>query len=497
MTAQARAGTAQAAAGTVRAAAETELAGRVVELVRRAAGAAVEAEAFVDHRALALTRFANSFIHQNVADATSTVWLRLHVDGRTAIGSTTITDADGLVDLVERTLTAARLCPPDPGWPGLTSPSALLIGDGWDEATAQAGPAQRAALVRDFVAAAEGEECAGYCRTAHRSAGFANSAGQQAGGRAAEAAMDGVVRAGGVDGVARLAAARLVDVDGTVLGSRAAVKARAGRHPVDLAPGRYPVVLEPTAVVDLLQMLARNGFAGKAHYERRSFVELGAAQFDSAITLVDDPLSGCGMPFDAEGTPTAPTVLVDSGVTVAVTHDRRTAAQAGAVSTGHAAPGNVSWGPVAQHLRLLPGDQIPPGEQPPAGEQPPPGDAVRPGPGGEVPGPAADVDSAALVASMKRGLLVTDLWYTRVLDPRSLVVTGLTRNGVWLVEEGEIVAALRNLRFTQSYPAALAPGAVSGIGGRAARLPDAWDNTSWQAPALRLASWQITGGATG
>ena len=455
--------------------AETDLALRVVAAVRRAAGPGAQAEAYVSHRALALTRFANSFIHQNVAEAVTTVWLRLHVNGRTAIGSTTLTGPDGLADLVERTLAAARLCPPDPSWPGLAGPAPLLAAGSWDEATAQAGPAERAARVRDFVAAAGGLECAGFCRTVHRSTGFANSAGQTAGGRAAEAAMDGIARTDGADGVARQAADRLTEIDGAALGARAAVKARAGRHPVDLPPGRYPVVLEPTAVLDLLQMLARHGFAGKAHHERRSFVRLGEAQFDPAISLVDDPATGGGLPFDAEGTPTGRTVLVDGGRSTALTHDRRTAAAAGTASTGHAAPGNVPWGPVGQHLRLLPAD----GWQSAGGD-----------------GPAAG-GSAALLGGVQRGLLVTDLWYTRILDPRSLVVTGLTRNGAWLVESGEIVAAVRSLRFTQSYPQALAPGAVLGLGSELSRLPDSWDDTSWHAPALHLADWQITGGAAG
>ncbi|WP_326555781.1 TldD/PmbA family protein [Micromonospora sp. NBC_01813] len=468
--------------------AETDLAVRVVELTRRAAGPGAQAEVYVDHRALALTRFANSFIHQNVAEAATTVWLRLHLDGRTAIGSTTLTGADGLTELVDRTLAAVRLCPPDAAWPGLAGPTPLQAAGEWDEATAQAGPDQRAARVRDFVAAAGGLECAGYCRTVHRSTGFANSAGQTAGGRTAEAAMDGIARVDGVDGVARRAASRLADLDGAALGARAALKAQAGRHQTDLAPGRYPVVLEPTAVLDLLQMLARYGFAGKAHQERRSFVSLGARQFDPAISLVDDPAVGGGLPFDAEGTPTGRTVLVRAGTSTALAHDRRTGAEAGMASTGHASPGTVAWGPVAQHVRLVPAD---------ADRSP---DPVADGAVDPVADGSADPVAAGgggLLAGLDRGLLITDLWYTRVLDPRSLVVTGLTRNGVWLVEGGEIVAAVRNLRFTQSYPEALAPGAVLGLGDELVRLPDAWDSTSWHAPALHLASWQITGGAAG
>ncbi|MEV1285754.1 metallopeptidase TldD-related protein [Micromonospora sp. NPDC049679] len=460
---------------------ELQLAGRVVELARQLAGAGAEADVFAEHNALALTRFANSFIHQNVAEATTTVRLRLHVDGRTATGSTTIVTDEGLRGLVERTLSAARLCPPDPAWPGLAPPAPVTGTGNWDEATAQASPDERAARVRAFVDAAGGLEAAGYCRTLHTAGGFANTAGQSASGRTAEAAMDGIARAGGLDGTARLATGRLADLDGAVLGARAATKARAGAAPVELPPGRYEVVLEPTAVADMLQNFAMFGFNGKAYNERRSFAEPGAQQFDPAITLVDDPLGATdlGLPFDAEGTPKRRVALVEGGVTAAVAHDRRTAAEAGTESTGHAVPGGTSGGGTPLNLRLAPSG--PPSGSPPA----------------EVPGPPVDAETAALIADVERGLLVTDLWYTRVLDPKSLVITGLTRNGVWLVEGGEITSAVQNLRFTQSYPQALAPGAVLGVGRHATTLPDSWGSAWWTAPALRLAGWNFTGGASG
>src|SRR2546425_11865684 len=102
---------------------DLDLAARVLELVRVLAGPGTQAEVLVERRALALTRFANSYIHQNVADSTTTVRLRLHRDGRTASGSTPPTVADALRDLVERTVSASRHCPPDPGWPGLAPPT--------------------------------------------------------------------------------------------------------------------------------------------------------------------------------------------------------------------------------------------------------------------------------------------------------------------------------------------------------------------------------------
>ena len=456
--------------------AELDLSGRVVELTRRLAGAGAQAEVVAAHSAEALTRFANSAIHQNVADATTTVHLRLHLNGRTAGGSTTRTDAEGLQSLVERTIAAARLSPPDPAWPGLTPPTALPPDAGYDEATAAATPQERAARVRDFVLAADGLETAGFCRTAYASGAFANTAGHSAYGRSAEAAMDGIARLAGADGVSRHAGARIADLDGATLGATAAAKARAAGSPIELPPGRYEVVLEPTAVADLLDNLATFGFNGKAYAQHQSFAELGAQQFDRRITIADEPL-GATLPFDMEGTPRATLLLVEDGVTRAVSHDRTSAAEAEATSTGHASPASRSWGPIAANLRLAAGPMTNAVPEP-------------------TTGPTA-ATARALVAGMRRGLLITDLWYTRVLDQKSLVVTGLTRNGVWLIENGEVTAAVSNMRFTQSYPQALGPGAVLGVGAEAVSLPDRWSGVRYTAPALHLASWNITGNASG
>ncbi|WP_091350379.1 TldD/PmbA family protein [Micromonospora rhizosphaerae] len=484
---------------------ELEIAGQVVELVRRLAGPDAQAEAVVSRTDLALTRFANSFIHQNVAESSVAVRLRVHVEGRTAAGGGSLVDTDGLRALVERTLTAARLCPPDPAWPGLTPPSPVPPSAVFDESTAHAEPDERAARVRAFVDAVGGLEAAGYCRTSYRSGAFANSAGHSAQGRTAEAAMDGIARTGGSDGVARRCADRLADLDGGALGARAAAKARAAADPVELPPGRYEVVLEPAAVADLLQNLAWYGFNGKRYAERQSFAELGAAQFDPSVTLVDDPLHGSALPYDLEGTHRHPLTLVDAGTTMAVAHDRRSGAEVGVASTGHGMVGASTFGPIPHNLRLLPAAAHTVGGDSPApvggaADGPAPGEGAAPsGPGGgaSTAGAVADPDTAALVAGVKRGLLVSDFWYTRVLDPKSLVITGLTRNGVWLVEDGVPTRAVRDFRFTEAYPRALGPGAVLGVGRRAVRQPDRVDGVWWEPPPLRLAAWNFTGGASG
>jgi predicted Zn-dependent protease len=373
---------------------------------------------------------------------------------------------------VASTVAAARLLPVDHGWPGLAPPAPVSAAGNWDDATADAAPEVRAALVRDFIAAAGGLEAAGFCRTHAERLTYANTAGQQVGAACTSAAADGIARlaagAGGLraDGVARQAATAVGELDGTALGTVAAAKARAGADPVELPPGRYEVVLEPSAVADVLTLLGMYGFNGRAVNEGRSFLVPGTVQFDANVTLDDDATDpeAIGAGFDAEGTPKRPASLVTAGVSGGPLHDRRTAAEAGTESTGHAIPGGERFGAMPENLFL------------------------RPGGGGAV---------DDLVAGMARGLLVSDLWYTRVLDPKTLVVTGLTRNGVWLVEDGKIRRAVSNLRFTQSYADALGPGNVRAVGSVPVSVPVSWDVGALRTPPVRLASWNMTGGASG
>jgi predicted Zn-dependent protease len=176
---------------------------------------------------------------------------------------------------------------------------------------------------------------------------------------------------------------------------------------------------------------------------------------------VTDP-GTVGLGFDAEGTPKRRSVVEVGGVTSAVLHTRRTARKAGTESTGNAVEDGEQWGALPNNPMLAPGDRT----------------------------------DEELIGGVGRGLLVTDFWYVRVLDPKTQVVTGLTRNGVWLIEDGRIVRPVTNLRFTQSYLDALGPGAVRGVGRSRALIPAGFDGVPL-VPSLHLASWNFTGGAKG
>jgi predicted Zn-dependent protease len=443
-----------------------KLADHVVDLITsHESDAEVEANVRVSRVRHGLTRFANSFIHQHVSDDTVSIGLTIAVDGRTATASTTDTREDALRELVEATIASAALQPVDPYWPGATPPVEVTGEGTFDEDTALAEPGHRAELVKAFVDAGPELRAAGYLDTQGLWSAFASTAGQRASGRTSRATIDGIHQTDTSAGSAHQTSGRLSDLDAVAVGERAADRARRSAEFTDLDPGEYEVVLGNEAVATILTFLAFYGFNAKQHLDGQSFARLGEQQFDPAITITEDPTDprAITLPFDDEGSPKRPFTLVDRGVTTALAHDRRTARRADTETTGSAVPGGAGVGAMPTTVVLQPGTTPP----------------------------------AELVRGVERGLLITQFHYCRVLDPKSQVVTGLTRNGTFLVEDGEVVGAVGNLRFTQSFLAALAEGNVVAIGDDDRYADGEFGPGMIIAPSLRLARWNFTGGARG
>jgi len=438
-----------------------DIARRAIEIV----GDRAEAEAVATVGRLALTRFANSFIHQNVSEDTVGVWLRVAADGRVAALQGNRYDDASLQRLVDGALEAASLQPRDEEWPGVSAPAKVPDVRHVDPATKDVAPELRASLVRDFIDAGDGLLGAGYCDSAFQEQSFVNTSGQEATGEDTRASIDGIHQTGVSAGSAHQTSMAIGDIDGSAAGRLAADRARRGMDAFDLKPGEYEVVLAPECVASIAIFLSVYGFSGKAVNEGQSFVELGRQQFDPRVEIFDDPLStgALGVPFDTEGTPKRRLGLVSAGVTSAIAHDRRSAKKAGAESTGHAHPQSAVWGPVATDLVVQGGDE--------------------------------SVED--LIAAVDRGLYMATFNYCRILDPKTQVVTGLTRNGTFMIENGKITGAVTNLRFTQSFVTALGPGNVLGFGDDARFADSEFGAGFVRAPSARLASWNFTGGAEG
>ena len=439
----------------------TNAAERVIELV----GDRAEAEAFVQIGRTELTRFANSFIHQNVGEDYVNVRVRVASEARVAAVTGNHADDEALAALVDDALTVAATQPVDPDWPGVAPAMDLAPTDFAAPSTVEATPGQRAEVVSDFVEAGSGYLAAGYCDTDWFDSGFANSAGHVASSRGSRATIDGIHQTGESAGSGHQTSTAMESLDGVATGSLAGDRARRGLNAFDLTPDEYEVVLGPEAVATIAIFLGFYGFNGKAHNEAQSFAELGAVQFDERITLVDDPLGEAALasPFDVEGTPKLHHVLVDGGVTEMLVHDRRSAKKAGVETTGHGWSGSASHGPMATHLVVNPGSD--------------------------------SIDE--MIAAVDRGVYVAAFNYCRILDPKTQVVTGLTRNGTFMIENGAITGAVTNLRFTQSFLNAWGPGKVLAVGDDLRYADCDFGAGLVRAPSMRLTSWNFTGGASG
>lgn len=441
---------------------------RVVDQILARVPVGLQAEVRASSGRSGLTRFADSFIHQNVAEESADVSLTLvDAERRVASAAGKVAASESALDqFVRDAVQAVEVAPVRDQWPGLTEPVEVPEGPPPASATASAEPADRAALVRDFVAAGSGSLAAGYCQTEVTDVVYANTTGHRANGATSSAILDGIHRRDGAAGSGHAASRDLDDLDGPAAGRLAVDRLARSLGATELPPGEYEVVLAPEAVATIVIFLGFYGFNGKQVVEGQSFVSVGDQQFDPALTLVDDGTDPRAMRlrFDAEGTPKRPVDLVREGVTSGIAYDRRQAARAGVESTGH----SISFfggylGPIPTDLYLVPGEQT--------------------------------VED--LVAGVERGIYVSTFNYVRILDPRTTVATGLTRNGTFLVENGEITGGITDMRFTQSFAGALAPGRVLGVGSDARFADSEFGPGLVHAPSLRLAGWRFTGGAAG
>jgi len=262
----------------------------------------------------------------------------------------------------------------------------------------------------------------------------------------------------GGSGYAEAAAVDASTIDAASLGREAAGKARATANAISVDPGDYAVVLEEYAVVDLLDMLGYLGFSALAVQEERSFAEPGKRIGSDLVTIVDDGYDPAGLPlpFDFEGVAKRRVSLVESGICRDVVHDAQTAARAGVASTGHGLPAPNTWGPFPLNMLM----------------------------------DAGTTSREDLVAGLDRGLLVTRFHYTNPVHPKLAIVTGMTRDGTFLVEGGRIVGPVRNLRYTQSYLGALA-GTVA-VARERKTLKGFLGGVV--VPAVRIDGWTFTGG---
>jgi predicted Zn-dependent protease len=404
---------------------------RALELAERALAAVRdgdEALAGVTRERSLFLRFAASRPTQATSVDDVTIELATVEDGHVGRAATNRSDAEALSALARRAAEAAvgARAAAGPGtYPGFSSPGPAPAHAGHDPATAQLDSAVGgAALAGAFAAAGRaGVEAHGAWTAAEVEAAVATSAG----GAVEERVTDAFMKVVCIDpdtrrsGYAAATATAVGGIDPDTLAERAARKAVSAGEPATLPSGEYPLVLEPHAVGLLLELLGYTAFDGLAHAEERGALvgRLGTRVTAPAINLSDSPRFPTTLPraFDAEGVAKAPLPLIQDGVAHAVVHDTRSAALAGARSTGHALVPGGGRGPLPTNLVLIGGG-------------------------------AADEEE--LCAPIERGVYVTRLWYANVVRPRETLVTAVTRDGSFLIEDGRPTRPLANMRLTDS-----------------------------------------------
>jgi len=422
-----------------------ELAADIFDRIRRFSSAD-EVEAIFTGSRFALTRFANNTIHQNVEEENSVVSIRTNFAGRTARATTNQFDDESLQRAVDASENLARVQAPDPDL--LPMPDALeALGrtggtpvaplSRFFEQTAAISPADRAEVVRGIVSVAGKHNLttAGIYSTSESEEGIFNGRGVANWHRQTLAEISITMLAEDSSGWQKSNSPDLSNLDPAWLAERAAQKAVESAHPREIAPGKYTVILEPAAVLDIVGFMFWD-FSGIAILDQRSFLNdsdngrIGTKLFGENINICDDaahPLQA-GAPFDGEGMRRQGVQLVENGVVKRVVYARGTAQKMKnseyAVKVGPIEPTGHGF-PLPNEMGEMPMNIV-----------------------FGVPENPRSVEN--MIASTERGVLVTRLWYIREVDPYEKIVTGMTRDGTFLVENGKVQCGLRNFRFNQS-----------------------------------------------
>jgi len=363
------------------------------------------------------TRFAVNQISTAGDSYNASVAVQSSYGKRTGGATTNRLDDSALRTAVQTAERLARLSPEDPEALPLLAPQQYSQSEGWSEATASLEPAERAAAVQQIATPARSANLVstGYLEANAGAFAVANSRGLFAYNRSTSCALTTTVRTpdGTGSGWAGGAHFDWTRLDPAAFGARAIEKARLSRSPVAIEPGRYTVILEPTAVGNLVQLIA-GALSARAADEGRSFFartgggnKVGVKVVDERVTLLSDPLDpdAPAAPFTAEGLPLTRTVWIENGTVRNLAYDRYWAERNARTATSSGGTLRMSGG-------------------------------------------TATTDE--MIASTRRGLLVTRFWYIRPVDARTILYTGLTRDGTFLIENGKITRAVKNLRFNES-----------------------------------------------
>lgn len=422
-------------------------------------------EARLTHDRLALTRFADSTIHQNLVKDSMALKLRVVIGkkcGTATVNSTAMADIRRALGVAER---LAKLQSDDPDFVSLPAPTAFVTSRTFYPETAQCSPARRAEAV-DVLAQTVGAvdlRAYGSFATETNEIAVANSLGVRAYNCSTTAYLRTVVMSPQHTGTgyADFLSRDIADIDPKALGEEAAERCCLSENARELPPGEYEVVLTPYAVSDMIRFLGYLGFTASSLQEGRSFLSgrLGERVVGENISIWDDAFDTAtlNMPFDLEGVAKRRVSFIEEGVATGVVYDSYAAHKEGLLSTGHA---SRARGGMPANLVMAPGDS----------------------------------SLAEMVKSTKRGIYITRFHYTHCPDPVKVIMTGTTRDGTYFIENGEIKHPIKNLRLTDSVLRVFSH--VSLISAERKLQRDWWGTFTSLLPALKADKCNFTGGTT-
>jgi PmbA protein len=413
-----------------------------------------------------LTRFANSFVHQNVAIEDTRVSFRVAVDrriGTACCNSLTVTD---LRRALRAAYDIARRQKPNPHFHGFAMPAEYPVVDTLDEKTVKFTPRQRASKLKRVFSKGQkfDYDMAGSFSTDSGEVAVANSNGVRCYNSYSSASINVIATGENSSGYASGASNKIDEIEVARIADIAVKKCRKSRDPKDIEPGTYEVILEPAATAEIFSWLKFVAFGSESFEDGTSFIagRLGEKVMGDNVSIYDDALDPecSGLPFDYEGVPKKRVHFIKSGVAKGVVHNRISAARTGGESTGHSLPAESAVrGAEPLNLHLGAGDE----------------------------------SSEDMISEVENGLLVTRFHYINgFLDPRNALMTGMTRDGLFRIKDGRLKHGVKNLRFTDSMLDVFSN--ILSISEERQSFPEKWVGLSvMRIPTLRVGKFKFTG----
>jgi predicted Zn-dependent protease len=408
-----------------------------------------------------LTRFAENLIHQNMGRSDSTIWCRAVFGKKTGVARSNNPSKDGVIELIDAAAEIARNNTEDPDFDSLVKSERAPDSKGFYRKTFEFSPDSRAGNIVAIVEKAKALDlaCAGTYQTSGTTLAVVNSLGTEQFGKVADYRFSlTAVSPDGRSGWSQAAGRDIAGFDFMSVANRALDKASFAGEPLTLQAGQYTVILEPDAVANFLLLLAFLGFGGKTLQQKRSFMsdKIGQQVMGGTVTITEDPFHPMigYMPFDYEGIPRKKVTIIDKGIATDGVYDSYYARLAGKSSTGNALQPDNNYGPYPKAMVVYSGQ--------------------------------SSVDE--MIESTAAGIYITRFWYLNYLNPMKTMVTGYTRDGTFLIEDGKITKPVADMRVQQSMLEAFSN--VEQISGERRLIPQY--GTLMLVPYMKIANFNLS-----